>query len=107
VPCWVKSWLYCSLDRNCSPGRASFGPHQHGHRTGGQEKPERGHQVQLADLLMVGSAQVCQRLGTDWRARTYRRRPGGDAASWPSSGQAQVQSCGRSRWSGSQFEKIA
>ena len=23
VPCMVNSWLYCSLDRNCSPGRAS------------------------------------------------------------------------------------
>ena len=22
-PCSVNSWLYCSLDRNCSPGRAS------------------------------------------------------------------------------------
>ena len=23
VPCMVNSWLYCSLDRNCSPGAAS------------------------------------------------------------------------------------
>ena len=23
VPCMVNSWLYCSGDRNCSPGRAS------------------------------------------------------------------------------------
>ena len=23
VPCMVTSWLYCSGDRNCSPGRAS------------------------------------------------------------------------------------
>ena len=23
VPCIVNSWLYCSCDRNCSPGRAS------------------------------------------------------------------------------------
>ena len=23
VPCMVNSWLYCSLDRNCSPGLAS------------------------------------------------------------------------------------
>ncbi len=23
VPCMVNSWLYCSLDRNCSPGVAS------------------------------------------------------------------------------------
>ena len=23
VPCMVNSWLYCSLDRNCSPGCAS------------------------------------------------------------------------------------
>ena len=23
VPCIVNSWLYCSGDRNCSPGRAS------------------------------------------------------------------------------------
>ena len=23
VPCMVNSWLYCSLDRNCSPGSAS------------------------------------------------------------------------------------
>ena len=23
VPCMVNSWLYCSLDRNCSPGSAN------------------------------------------------------------------------------------
>jgi hypothetical protein len=23
VPCMVNSWLYCSGDRNCSPGLAS------------------------------------------------------------------------------------
>ncbi len=23
VPCMVNSWLYCSWERNCSPGRAS------------------------------------------------------------------------------------
>ena len=23
VPCMVNSWLYCSFDRNCSPGAAS------------------------------------------------------------------------------------
>ncbi len=23
VPCMVNSWLYCSFERNCSPGRAS------------------------------------------------------------------------------------
>ncbi len=23
VPCMVNSWLYCSLDKNCKPGRAS------------------------------------------------------------------------------------
>ncbi len=23
VPCMVSSWLYCSLDTNCRPGRAS------------------------------------------------------------------------------------
>jgi hypothetical protein len=23
VPCIVNSWLYCSFDRNCMPGRAS------------------------------------------------------------------------------------
>ncbi len=23
VPCMVNNWLYCSSDRNCSPGRAS------------------------------------------------------------------------------------
>jgi hypothetical protein len=23
VPCSVNSWLYCSVDRNCNPGRAS------------------------------------------------------------------------------------
>ncbi len=23
APCMVNSWLYCSLDRNCSPGLAS------------------------------------------------------------------------------------
>ena len=23
VPCIVNSWLYCSFDRNCRPGRAS------------------------------------------------------------------------------------
>jgi len=23
VPCMVNNWLYCSLDKNCKPGRAS------------------------------------------------------------------------------------
>jgi hypothetical protein len=54
-PCMVNSWLNCSgLSTTCRPGAGQLGPDDQGHRAGQQEEDERGDEVEVADLLVIG-----------------------------------------------------
>ena len=60
----VNSWLYCSCERNCSPGRASSVAHQQRHHAADHEEGERRDQVHDADLLVVRRAEQPQQVRT-------------------------------------------
>ena len=77
VPCIVNSWLYCSGDRNCSPGRASSARISMAIRPPMMKNDERGRQVHQADRLVIGRPQQVRQPGA--LARDVRRaRPADD-----------------------------
>ena len=52
--CMVVIWLKNSGSTNCRPGLEQFGADDHRHRAADEEHDQREHQVQRADVLVVG-----------------------------------------------------
>ena len=55
VPCIVNSWLYCSLLRNCRPGRASSVRISSAMMPAIRKNTNDVDQVEVADDLVVGA----------------------------------------------------
>ena len=77
VPCIVNSWLYCSGDRNCMPGRASSARMSSAMKPPIRKNTKRRDHVHDPDLLRVRRPQQPR----DCRALdglVHRPRPGHD-----------------------------
>ena len=77
VPCMVNSWLYCSVDRNCMPGRASSARISIAITAADEEERERGDQVQHADHLVIGGLEQPEQ-GRTLDNGAHRTRPRND-----------------------------
>ena len=70
----VNNWLYCSLDRNCSPGTSQLGAHEQRHQPADEEEDEAGDAVHDSDQLVIGGGGQLVEQVARW-AGSRRKRP--------------------------------